>query len=97
MITDEIPAKYKRLSPEERRTFDRWLEQCALVGAILGIGLLAMAVAGLRAPESKTVSAPRPAPSFQEQHALAHLEYLPVSQIEDLTYVFAAAPRPARP
>ena len=92
MITDEALAKFKRFSPEERRAFDRWLEQCAIVGSVLVTGLLAIAVAGLQAPESQTVSAPKSAASFQEQHALAHLEYLPVSQIEDLTHVFTADP-----
>ena len=37
---------YRRLSPEDQRTFDRWLKANAIVGAILATGLIAMALTG---------------------------------------------------
>jgi len=39
---------YRRLSPEDQRTFDRWLKANAIVGAIFAIGLIAMALTGSR-------------------------------------------------
>src|SRR5262249_5094958 len=38
--------EYQRLSSEDQRTFDRWLKANAIVGAILFIGMLAMAWMG---------------------------------------------------
>jgi hypothetical protein len=38
MTTGEVFAKFKHLSSEEQRAFDRWLQGCAVVGFILGIG-----------------------------------------------------------
>jgi hypothetical protein len=46
MDRSDIPRHYKMLSPEDRRTFDRWLKVNVVFGAILVIGLAAMAVAG---------------------------------------------------
>jgi hypothetical protein len=86
MITSDIRAKYKRLSSEERRGFNKWLQGCIVVGSILGAGLVAMAVAGLRSPQSDAVM--RLAPSVQEQHELAHLKNLPAHPLEDMTFVF---------
>jgi hypothetical protein len=97
MTKGEVFAKFKQLSPEERRAFDRWLQGCLVVGSILSIGLVAMAVAGLRAPGSKTAPEQGWTLSVQEQHGLAHLENLPVQQVEDLTFVFAVDPRPRVP
>jgi len=88
MTKGEAFAKIKHLSPEERLAFNRWLQGCAVVGSILGIGLVAMAVAGSRTPESKTAAEQTRPLSFQEQHGLAHVENLPVQQIEDLTHIF---------
>jgi len=39
---------YRGLSPEDRRTFDRWLKANAIVGAIFAIGLIAMALTSSR-------------------------------------------------
>ena len=44
----------KRMSPEDQRTFDRWLKGNAIVGLILAVGIIAMAIAGSN-------SAPSPA------------------------------------
>jgi hypothetical protein len=91
MTKGEAFAKIKHLSSEERLAFNRWLQGCAVVGSILGIGLMAMAVAGSRTP-SKTASEQTRSLSFQEQHGLAHVEKLPVQQIEDLTHIFVTDP-----
>jgi len=39
---------YKRLSAEDRRTFDRWLQANAIFGSIFAAVLIAMAFAGSR-------------------------------------------------
>ena len=43
-----VSMLYKRMSPEDRSTFDRWLKANAIVGLILTVGIVAMAVAGSR-------------------------------------------------
>jgi hypothetical protein len=96
MILGDISAKYERLSSHERRAFDSWLQRCALAGAIFAVGLLAMALAGLLAPESKTLLS-TPTSSFEEQHESANLDHLPTYRFEDLTYVFTADPSARAP
>src|SRR5262249_35420218 len=44
MGQDSIGFYYSRLSPEDQRTFDRWLKANAIVGAIFATGLIAMAL-----------------------------------------------------
>src|SRR5499427_6700697 len=46
MGQDSIGFYYSRLSPEDQRTFDRWLKANAIVGAIFATGLIAMALTG---------------------------------------------------
>jgi hypothetical protein len=46
-----LGQKYRALSPEDRRTFDRWLRANAAAGLILAAGLVAMAVMGSSSPE----------------------------------------------
>ena len=46
-----LSQQYEKLSPEDRRTFDRWLRVNAVLGAVLALGLLAMAFAGFNAGE----------------------------------------------
>ena len=41
-----ISQRYKDLTPEDRRTFNRWLVINTAVGSIFAVGLLAMAVVG---------------------------------------------------
>jgi|RhiMethySRZTD1v2_1073278.scaffolds.fasta_scaffold2199878_2 hypothetical protein len=41
-----VMREYQRLSPEDKRTFDRWLRTNAILGPILAVGMLAMALAG---------------------------------------------------
>jgi hypothetical protein len=48
MGQDSIAFYYSRLSPEDRRTVDRWLKANAIVGAIFATGLIAMALMGSR-------------------------------------------------
>jgi len=49
---------YKRLSAEERHTFDRWLQANAIFGSIFAVVLIAMAFAGSRsiAPRDAAVA-----------------------------------------
>ncbi len=41
-----ISRNYMKMSPEDRRTFDRWLRANAIIGLIFAVGIIAMAVAG---------------------------------------------------
>jgi hypothetical protein len=43
-----LASYYRGLSPEDQRTFDRWLKANAVVGAIFATGLIAMALTGAR-------------------------------------------------
>ena len=43
-----ISFHYRGLSPEDQRTFDRWLKANAVVGAIFATGLVVMALTGAR-------------------------------------------------
>jgi hypothetical protein len=42
-----VIREYQKLSPEDRRTFDRWLKANAIFGAVLAVGMLAMALANI--------------------------------------------------
>jgi hypothetical protein len=42
----KIIQHYKMLSPDDQRTFNRWLKANTIVGLILAAGLVAMAVIG---------------------------------------------------
>ena len=44
---------YRGLSPEDQRTFDRWLKANAIVGAIFATGLIVMALTGSRSVGSR--------------------------------------------
>jgi len=46
-----LSQQYERMSPEDQRTFDCWIRANAIFGAVLAVGILAMAVAGFNAPE----------------------------------------------
>jgi hypothetical protein len=43
-----IAFYYRRLSPEDQRTFNRWLKANAIVGAVFAAGIVAMALIGSR-------------------------------------------------
>ena len=51
-----VSMLYKRMSPEDRSTFDRWLKANAIVGLILTVGIVAMAVAGSRSTDQCDVA-----------------------------------------
>jgi hypothetical protein len=57
-----LPSYYWRLSAEDRRTFDRWLQANAIFGSIFGAVLFAMAFAGSRsiAPRDAAVASGTP-------------------------------------
>jgi hypothetical protein len=97
MTKDQACAKYKHLSSEERSSFDRWLQSNAVIGSILAAALVGAALIGWRTPGPVTVpaSTPTQTTSFQEQHGLAHLEYLPVDQIENQALMFSVTNREA--
>jgi hypothetical protein len=90
MTKGEILAHYKELSPEEKHGFNRWLVGNAVAGVVFTGALLLFAGAGWWGED--TASQPTKlitnTASFQELHALAHQEYLPVLQFDDLTLVF---------
>jgi hypothetical protein len=45
-----LSQQYERMSLQDQRTFDRWISANAIFGAVLALGILAMAVAGFHAP-----------------------------------------------
>jgi hypothetical protein len=90
MTKGEILAKYKDLSPQEQHTFNQWLIANAVIGSIFCTALVAIALTGSQLPGPTTPQAPTRAQttSFLEQHGLAHLENLPVDQINNQALVF---------
>ena len=55
MGNGKIFDQYKTLSPDDRRTFDRWLKGNAVFSLIMAAGLVAMAIAGLNSGPSHDV------------------------------------------
>src|SRR5262245_52529224 len=51
----KIAEQYRRLSPEDQATFNRWLRGNAVFGSLIAIGLTAMAIAGYRSGVSQEV------------------------------------------
>jgi len=49
----DAALNYKSMSPEDRRSFDRWLKANAIFGLILAAGVVAMAFAGSRTVGSR--------------------------------------------
>jgi hypothetical protein len=82
----------RNLSIQDRHAFEQWLKGCAVVGAVLSLGLMAMALAGSRTAETEIISRQPHTLSFQEHRGLAHQENLPIQHIEDQTLVFATPP-----
>ena len=48
MGKSDAALNYKSMSPEDRRSFDRWLKANAIFGLIFAAGVVAMAFAGSR-------------------------------------------------
>ena len=57
MSKGELLAKYRDLSPEDQRKFDRWLKANAVVATIFALGLVAMAVNSTGLPGPNTAIA----------------------------------------
>jgi len=51
-----VSMLYKRMSPEDQSTFNRWLQANAIVGLILTVGIVAMAVAGSRSTDQRDMA-----------------------------------------
>jgi hypothetical protein len=51
-----IARYYKTMSPEDQRTYNRWLKGNAIAGSILAVGLIAMALAGSNSAPSPSVA-----------------------------------------
>ena len=56
MSKGDIVRQYRAMSPEDRRTFDRWLKANAVIGSIFAAGLFAMALAGAAGPRDPTAA-----------------------------------------
>jgi hypothetical protein len=50
---DKILRDYKIMSPEDRRTFHRWIKANAILGLVFAVGIVAMAVAGSNSEASR--------------------------------------------
>ena len=55
-----LSQQYEKMSPEDQRTFDRLIGANAIFGAVLAVGILAMAVAGSKAPGSDAAMSASP-------------------------------------
>jgi hypothetical protein len=53
MGKSDAALNYKSMSPDDRRTFDRWLNANAIFGLIFAAVVVAMAVAGSRSVRSR--------------------------------------------
>jgi hypothetical protein len=53
MESGYISRTYMKMSPEDQRTFDRWLKANAIIGLIFAVGIIAMAVAGFNSGGSR--------------------------------------------
>jgi hypothetical protein len=72
MTTFDLLPVHKNMSADDRRAFDRWITAIALVGLILGAGLVAVALVGptsMRAGHAVTQSTKAPEFSAPETRA----------------------------
>ena len=53
MENETLSRSYEKLSPEDRRTFDRWIQAHAAISLIFMVGLIAMAIAGSRSVDQQ--------------------------------------------
>jgi hypothetical protein len=53
MGKSDAALNHKSMSPEDRRSFDRWLKANAIFGMIVAAGVVAMAFAGSRIAGSR--------------------------------------------
>jgi hypothetical protein len=79
MTKGQIFRKYNDLSPEDQRTFDRWMRANAVVGVCLVAAVVTIASNGSQPPGPSAGPATQAQTvSIQELHSLAHLDNLPV-------------------
>ena len=96
MTKSELLGKYRDLSPEDQRRFDRWLKANAVGATIFALALIAMAInsSGLPGPEAaaaKTAvnsnaagSVARPATGLSAHELMIRLgRELPVQRTSD--------------
>jgi hypothetical protein len=94
MTKGELLAKYRDLSPEEQRKFDRWLKANAIIASLFALGLVAMAInsSGLPGPDtaiakgadSASVKSPNPVTALSAYELMIRLgRELPVRQNAD--------------
>jgi|ERR1700730_7722686 hypothetical protein len=96
MTKGEILAQYKNLSPEDRRSFDRWLRGNAVVGSIFGVALVAIALGGLQTQETATAPAPTSPQTISVQELLAwHISTI-YGSITSTIRPLSSAPRSLR-
>ena len=63
-----IAREYRKLSPEDRRTFDRWINANAVIGFIFAAGIIAMAFAAAWLSEPGGASLSLNARNLQTPH-----------------------------
>ena len=80
MTHGQLFAK-RNLSPQDRHAFEQWLKGCAAIGAVLSLGLMAMALAGSRTAETEIISRQPHVLSFQEHHSPV---YRPASTVHSV-------------
>ena len=68
MENETLSRSYEKLSPEDRRTFDRWIQANAAISLIFVAGLIAMAIAGSRSVGQRDTEV---AESAKSPHAVA--------------------------
>jgi hypothetical protein len=91
MTKAEMLASLKHMSPEDQRTFDRWLKANMAIATIVAAGLVAMALAGAGAdadsigPRSAIadVRAVANPPSPYELMVRLPADALPVQQVDE--------------
>jgi hypothetical protein len=91
MTKAEMLASLKHMSPEDRRTFDRWLKANMVIASIVATGIVAMAMAGAGAdadsigPRS-AIADVRPVAKPLSPHELMlrlPADALPVQQVDE--------------
>jgi hypothetical protein len=77
-----ISQNYMKMSPEDRRTFDRWLKANAIIGLIFAVGIVAMAVAGFNSGGSRDAAVAENTKTFDVVASGKHRLRAAVSNIQ---------------
>ena len=92
MHKGDILLSYRHMSPEDQRTFNRWLKVNLVLSSIFASGLLAMALASSDALSPNTAVAKnttfdivRPSERIKSAHELMRMapDQLPVVQVDE--------------